>query len=79
LEANTSAPSPRTRRRRATRPPDTLLYQGTLLGKTGYHFVTNVKIGKFMVKCQDWRKPDGIYSKADAEAMLAACKTLKKK
>ena len=58
---------------------DTLLFQGTLFGRQGYHFVHNVKIGKSMFKCTDWRKPDGVYTKADAETMLAACKTLKKK
>jgi hypothetical protein len=60
--------------------PDTLLYEGAFLGgQKGYHFVTNVKLGKEWVRCQDWRKKDGIYSKTDAEAMLASCKTLKKK
>ena len=59
--------------------PDTLMYEGVMFGRKGYHFVHNVKIGKAFYKCQDWRKPDGVYSKADAEAMLASCKTLKKK
>jgi hypothetical protein len=57
---------------------DTLLYQGVLFGKTGYHFVTNIKVGKSIFKCQDWKKPDGVYTKADVEEMLKACKTLKK-
>jgi hypothetical protein len=58
---------------------DTLLFQGTMFGRRGYHFVHNVKIGTSMFRCKDWRKPDGVYTKADAETMLAACKTLKKK
>ena len=58
---------------------DSLLFQGTMFGRPGYHLVHNVKVGKVTFKCTDWRKPDGVYTKADAEAMLAACKTLKVK
>ncbi|HEY7375885.1 MAG TPA: hypothetical protein VIF57_27245 [Polyangia bacterium] len=57
---------------------DTLLFEGTMFGVRGYHFVHNVKVGKSMFKCTDWRKPDGVYTKADVETMLTACKTPQK-
>jgi hypothetical protein len=57
---------------------DTLLFEGTMFGVRGYHFVHNVKVGKSFFKCTDWRKPDGVYTKADVETMLTACKTLQK-
>ena len=57
---------------------DTLLFEGELFGSKSYHFIYNVKAGPTaFFKCTDWQKLDATYTKADAEQMLAACKTLK--
>ena len=59
--------------------PDALLYEGEWLGASGYHVEVNVKVGPTFFTCQDWRKTDATYTKADAEAMLKACRSLRKK
>ena len=56
---------------------DTLLYESTLMGKSEFHFVANVKVGSSTYGAEDTKGP--VYTKADAELMLKCFQTLKAK
>ena len=56
---------------------DTLLYESTLMGKSEFHFVANVKAGNSTYGAEDTKGPG--YTKANAELMLKCVQTLKAK
>ena len=56
---------------------DALLYESTLMGKSEFHFVANVKAGSATYGAEDTKGP--VYTKADAELMLKCFQTLKAK
>ena len=56
---------------------DALLYESTLMGKSEFHFVANVKVGKTTYGAEDTKGP--VYTKANAELMLKCFQTLKAK
>ena len=56
---------------------DTLLYESTLMGKSEFHFVANVKAGNSTYSAEDTKGPG--YTKANAELMLKCFQTLKAK
>ena len=55
---------------------DELLYESAVMGPE-FHMVANVKVGDAAYSCEDVKGPT--FTKADAEAMLKACKSLAKK
>lgn len=56
---------------------DALLYETTVMGKSEFHFVANVKTGGTTYGAEDTKGP--VYTKADAELMLKCFQTLKAK
>ena len=56
---------------------DALLYESTLMGKSEFHFVANVKVGTSIFGAEDTKGP--VYTKANAEQMLKCFQTLKSK
>jgi hypothetical protein len=56
---------------------DALLYESTLMGKSEFHFVANVKVGNSTFGAEDTKGP--VYTKANAESMLKCFQTLKAK
>lgn len=56
---------------------DALLYESTLMGKSEFHFVANVKVGNSTFGAEDTKGP--VYTKANAEQMLKCFQTLKAK
>jgi hypothetical protein len=56
--------------------PDTLLYETTLMGNHPFHFVVAVKVGAKKYTCED-EKGANTFTKADVDAMLKACESLK--
>jgi hypothetical protein len=56
---------------------DALLYESTLMGKSEFHFVANVKVGNSTYGAEDTKGP--VYTKANAELMLKCFQTLKAK
>jgi hypothetical protein len=59
--------------------PDTLVWESDgAPGAHSSHFYTTVKVGAKLHACFDTRG-SGDYSKAEVDAMLAACRTLKAK
>jgi hypothetical protein len=59
--------------------PDTLLFEASFLGNKLFHFVTTVKVGGKTYACEDKKDADNNYTRADVDAMLAACRSLKAK
>jgi hypothetical protein len=57
--------------------PETLLYETTLMGNSLFHFVAAVKVGAKKYTCED--EKGNTFTKADVEAMLAACQSLRAK
>ena len=57
--------------------PDAILYESEVMGRTEFHFYASVKSGDVEFTCEDVKGP--LHSKADAEAMLASCRTVAKK
>ena len=55
---------------------DELLYESAVMGPE-FHLLANVKVGDDTYSCEDVKGPT--FTKADAEAMLKACKSLAKK
>jgi hypothetical protein len=53
---------------------DALLYESTVMGKSEFHFVANVKAGATVYGAEDTKGP--VYTKADAELMLKCFRTL---
>jgi len=53
---------------------DALLYESTVMGKSEFHFVANVKAGGTTYGAEDTKGP--VYTKADAELMLKCFQTL---
>jgi hypothetical protein len=53
---------------------DSLLYESTLMGKSEFHFVANVKVGNSIYGAEDTKGP--VFTKADAELMLTCFQTL---
>jgi len=56
---------------------DALVYESTLMGKSEFHFVANVKVGTSTYGAEDTKGP--VYSKANVELMLKCFQTLKAK
>jgi len=56
---------------------DALLYESTVMGKSEFHFVANVKVGNSTYGAEDTKGP--VYSKANAELMLKCFQTLRAK
>jgi len=56
---------------------DTLLYESTVMGKSEFHFVTNVKVGNSTYGAEDTKGP--VYAKDNVELMLKCFQTLKPK
>ena len=54
--------------------PAAFLYESTLMGKSEFHFVANVKASGTTFGAEDTKGP--IYTKADAELMLKCFQTL---
>jgi hypothetical protein len=59
--------------------PDTLVYETSLISNKLIHFVTTVKVGGKTYSCEDKKDADNNYTRADVDAMLAACRSLKAK
>lgn len=53
-----------------------LVYETEVMGKTQFHFVANVEVDGAKYNCEN-QKGATNYTKADVDAMLAACKSLK--
>jgi len=53
---------------------DALLYESTVMGKSEFHFVANVKAGGTTFGAEDTKGP--VYNRADAELMLKCFQTL---
>lgn len=51
-----------------------LVYETEVMGKPEFHFVANVELGDAKYNCED--KKGQAFTKADIDAMLAACKSL---
>lgn len=51
-----------------------LVYESEVMGKTQYHFLANVEVDGAKYNCEDKKGQD--FSKADVDAMLAACKSM---
>ena len=51
-----------------------LLYETEVMGKTEFHFVSNKEVDGAKYHCEDTKGK--AYTKADVEAMLAACNSL---
>jgi hypothetical protein len=56
---------------------DALLYESTVMGKSEFHFVANVKVGNSTYGAEDTKGP--VYTKANVELMLKCFQTLKAK
>jgi hypothetical protein len=56
---------------------DALLYESTLMGKSEFHFLANVKAGNSTYGAEDTKGP--VYTKANVELMLKCFQTLKSK
>ena len=56
---------------------DALLYESTLMGKSEFHFVANVKAGNSTYGAEDTKGP--VYTRANVELMLKCFQTLKGK
>ncbi|MCH9688564.1 MAG: hypothetical protein K0V04_44445 [Deltaproteobacteria bacterium] len=52
-----------------------LVYETEVMGKSEFHFLANIKVDDASYNCEDKKGP--VYAKADVDAMLAACKSLK--
>ncbi len=52
-----------------------LLYETEVMGKAEFHFIANVELDGAKYNCENKKGPT--YTKADIDAMLAACKSLK--
>jgi hypothetical protein len=59
--------------------PDALLFETSFIGNKLFHFVTTVKVGGKTYSCEDKKDADNNYTRADVDAMLAACRSLKAK
>ena len=51
-----------------------LVYETEVMGKAQFHFVANVEVDGAKYSCEDKKGQD--FSKADVDAMLAACKSM---
>ncbi|MEX1361596.1 MAG: hypothetical protein AB1Z98_00595 [Nannocystaceae bacterium] len=51
-----------------------LVYESEVMGKTQFHFLANVEVDGAKYNCEDKKGQD--FSKADVDAMLAACKSM---
>lgn len=51
-----------------------LVYETEVAGKAQFHFVANVEVDEAKYNCEDKKGQD--FTKADVEAMLAACKSM---
>lgn len=51
-----------------------LLYETEVMGKTEFHFVTNMEVDGAQYHCEDTKGK--AYARADIDAMVAACKSL---
>jgi hypothetical protein len=58
-----------------TDAPTELVYETEVMGKPEFHFVANVELDGAKYNCED--KKGQAFTKADIDAMLAACKSLK--
>jgi hypothetical protein len=58
-----------------TDTPTELVYETEVMGKPEFHFVANVELDGAKYHCED--KKGQAFTKADVDAMLAACKSLK--
>jgi hypothetical protein len=56
---------------------EALLYESTLMGKSEFHFLANVKAGTATYGAEDTKGP--VYSRANVELMLKCFQTLKSK
>jgi hypothetical protein len=56
---------------------DALLYESTLMGKSEFHFLANMKAGNSTYGAEDTKGP--VYAKANVELMLKCFQTLKAK
>jgi hypothetical protein len=52
-----------------------LVYESEVMGKGEFHFLANVEVEGAKYNCED--KKGQAFTKADVDAMLAACKSLK--
>jgi hypothetical protein len=57
-----------------TDTPTELVYETEVMGKPEFHFVANVELDGAKYNCED--KKGQAFTKADVDAMLAACKSL---
>jgi hypothetical protein len=57
-----------------TDTPTELVYETDVAGKAEFHFVANVELDGAKYNCED--KKGQAFTKADVDAMLAACKSL---
>ena len=51
-----------------------LVYESEVMGKAQFHFVANVEVDGAKYNCEDKKGQD--FTKADVDAMLAACKSM---
>jgi hypothetical protein len=58
-----------------TDSPTELVYETEVMGKAEFHFLANVELDGAKYNCED--KKGQAFTKADVDAMLAACKSLK--
>lgn len=58
-----------------TDAPTELVYESEVAGKAEFHFLANVELDGAKYNCED--KKGQAFTKADIDAMLAACKSLK--
>jgi hypothetical protein len=58
-----------------TDTPTELVYETEVMGKPEFHFVANVELDGAKYNCED--KKGQAFTKADVDAMLTACKSLK--
>jgi hypothetical protein len=56
---------------------DALLYESTLMGKSEFHFLANMKVGTATYGAEDTKGP--VYTRANVELMLKCFQTLKSK
>ena len=62
-----------------TNSPDVLLWHQDLAGMLMYNFIVTAHIGKDSLICTGSTLDNQIYSKADCDQMIAACKSVRKK
>lgn len=63
-------------KRYVTEAPDAIVYESEVMSKNEFHFLATIKVGDAEFSCENSKGPT--YTQAQIEAMLAACKSIKK-